>query len=140
MTDAFAQMMKQMLESSRDMARAFAPAYAQLFEQGSLKGFESFWPTMPADMMEMWFGRTFNRDGLDARTRLLLTLGALTVLGAQAEPQIRLTIRHLLEAGASKREIAEAIWQMSMFGGMPAMQKALDIAQSVFAETEEKPA
>lgn len=139
MTDAFAQMMKQMLESSQDMAKAFAPAYAQLFEQGSLKGFESFWPTMSADMMEMWFGKTFNREGLDAKTRLLLTLGALTVLGAQAEPQIRLTIRHLLEAGATKREIAEAIWQMSMFGGMPAMQKALDIAQSVFAESEEKP-
>lgn len=139
MTDAFAQMMKQMLESSQDMAKAFAPAYAQLFEQGSLKGFESFWPTMSADMMEMWFGKTFNRDGLDAKTRLLLTLGALTVLGAQAEPQIRLTIRHLLEAGATKREIAEAIWQMSMFGGLPAMQKALDIAQSVFAESEEKP-
>ena len=33
----------------------------------------------------MWFGRTFNREGLDAKTRLLVTLAALTVLGAQAE-------------------------------------------------------
>ena len=38
-------------------------------------------PTMPKDMMEMWFGKTFNRDGLDAKTRLLVTLAALTVLG-----------------------------------------------------------
>jgi len=138
MTDAFTQMMRQMMESGHEMAKAFAPAYAQMFEQGSLKGFEDFWPTMSADMMEMWFGKTFNREGLDAKTRLLLTLGALTVLGAQAEPQIRLTVRHLLEAGATQREIAEAIWQMSMFGGLPAMQKALEIAQSVFAETEEE--
>jgi 4-carboxymuconolactone decarboxylase len=29
------------------------------------------------------------------------------------------------------------IYQMSMFGGLPAMQKALEIAQGVFAETEE---
>ena len=36
---------------------------------------------------------------------------------------------------AAAREIAEVIWQMSMFGGVPAMQKALEIAQSVFAET-----
>ncbi|MBA3911920.1 MAG: hypothetical protein C0524_19085, partial [Rhodobacter sp.] len=43
-------------------------------------------------------------------------------------------------AGATKREIAEVIWQMSMFGGVPAMQKALEIAQSVFAEVEEKDA
>lgn len=139
MSDPFSQMMKQMLEQGQDMAKAFAPAYAQLFESGSLKGFEGFWPTMSADMMEMWFGKTFNREGLDAKTRLLLTLGGLTVLGAQGEAQIRLTIRHLLEAGATKREIAETIWQMSMFAGMPAMQKALDIAQAVFAEAEEKP-
>jgi 4-carboxymuconolactone decarboxylase len=68
---------------------------------------------------------------------MLVTLAALTVLGAQAEPQIRLTVRHALQAGATQREIAEVIYQMSLFGGLPAMQKALDIAQGVFAETEE---
>jgi 4-carboxymuconolactone decarboxylase len=26
------------------------------------------------------------------------------------------------------------IWQMTMFGGLPAAQKALEIAQSVFAD------
>jgi hypothetical protein len=56
------------------------------------------------------------------------------VLGPQAEPQLRMTIKNALAAGATKREIAEVIWQMSMFGGVPAMQKALEIAQSVFAE------
>ena len=62
---------------------------------------------------------------------------ARTGRGAQAEAQLKLTIRHALEAGATKREIAEVIWQMSMFGGLPAMQKALEIAQAVFAETGE---
>jgi 4-carboxymuconolactone decarboxylase len=90
-------------------------------------------PTMSKDFMEMAFGRTYNREGLDAKTRLLVTIAALTVLGAQAEPQLRLTIRHALEAGATQREIAEVIYQMSMFGGLPAMQKALEIAQGVFA-------
>ena len=47
-------------------------------------------------------GKTFNPDGLDAKTRLLLTLAGLTMQGAQAEPQIRLTVRHALEAGATK--------------------------------------
>ena len=136
MTDAFAQMFKQMMESGQDMARSFAPA----FETGAMGGFEKFWPTMSKDMMEMWFGRTFNRDGLDAKTRLLVTIAALTVLGAQAEAQLKLTIRHALEAGATKREIAEVIWQMSMFGGLPAMQKALEIAQSVFDDSKESDA
>ena len=123
-----------MLQSGQEMARAFNPG----LENFDTRAFEKMLPGMPADMMEMWFGRTFNREGLDAKTRLLVTIAALTVLGAQAEAQMKLTIRHALEAGATQREIAEVIWQMSMFGGLPAMQKALEIAQAVFAETEEK--
>ncbi len=133
MTEDFTKMFKAMVEQGQQMVRAFNPA----LENMTVKGFDSLMPTMTKDMMEMWFGRTFNKDGLDAKTRLLVTLAALTVLGAQAEPQMRLTIRHALEAGATKREIAEVISQMSMFGGLPAMTKALEIAQSVFGENEE---
>ncbi len=43
------------------------------------------WPTMPKDAMEMWFGKGINKDGLDAKTRLLLTLAGLTMQGAQGE-------------------------------------------------------
>jgi 4-carboxymuconolactone decarboxylase len=133
MSEPYAQMIRQMIESSQQMLRAFNPA----MEKASTAPFDQAFPTLPADLMEMWFGRTFNREGLDAKTRLLVTLAALTVLGAQAEPQIRLTVRHAREAGASEREIAEVIWQMSMFGGLPAMQRALEIAQGVFAEMKE---
>jgi len=136
MTDAFNQIFRQMMEQGQQMAKAFAPA----LEGIDVKGFEKLFPTMPREMLEAWFGKTFNPEGLDARTRLLVTIAALTVLGAQAEAQLRLTIRHALAAGASKREVAEVIWQMSMFGGLPAMQKALEIAQTVFAQTEEKDA
>jgi len=134
MTDAYARLFQQMIEQGQDMARAFKPA----MENMPVSGFEKLFPTMSKDMLEMWFGKTFNHEGLDAKTRLLVTIAALTVLGAQAEPQIRLTVRNALSAGATKREIAEVIWQMSMFGGLPAMQKSLEIAQAVFAEEEPK--
>ncbi len=134
MNEDFSKLFKSMMEQGQEMVRAFNPA----LEGMPVKGLESLFPTMTKDMMEMWFGRTFNRDGLDAKTRLLVTIAALTVLGAQAEPQFKLSVRHALEAGATQREIAEVIWQMSMFGGLPAMQKALELAQAVFAETEEK--
>lgn len=134
MNEALTKMLQQMMESGQEMVRAFNPA----LETMQVGGFDKLFPTMSKDMMEMWFGRTFNREGLDAKTRLLVTIAALTVLGAQAEAQMKMTIRHALEAGATQREIAEVIWQMSMFGGLPAMQKALEIAQAVFAETEEK--
>jgi 4-carboxymuconolactone decarboxylase len=133
MTEDFTKLFKSMMEQGQEMVRAFNPA----LETMQVKGFDTLFPTMTKDMMEMWFGKTFNKEGLDAKTRLLVTLAALTVLGAQAEPQIRLTIRHALAAGATKREIAEVISQMSMFGGLPAMTKALEIAQGVFGETGE---
>lgn len=136
MTDAFAKMMAAMVEQGQQMARAFNPA----LETFKVKGFEDMIPTMSREFMEMAFGRTFNKDGLDAKTRMLVTIAALTVLGAQAETQLKLSVRHALEAGATPREIAEVIYQMSLFGGLPAMQKALETAQSVFTETEEKPA
>jgi 4-carboxymuconolactone decarboxylase len=133
MNEAFQKLFAQMMEQSQEMARAFNPA----LETFTPTGFDKMWPTLSKDMMEAWFGKTWNREGLDAKTRLLVTVAALTVLGAQAEPQMKLTIRHALEAGATKREVAEVIYQMSMFGGVPAMTRALEIAQKVFDETGE---
>ncbi len=131
MTDDLTKFFQQMMEQGQKMAAAFNPGLENL----DMKAFEKLFPAMPKEMLEAWFGKTFNPEGLDARTRLLVTVAALTVLGAQADVQLRMTIRQALSAGATKREIAEVIWQMSMFGGVPAMQKALEIAQAVFAET-----
>ncbi len=123
-----------MMAMGQEMAKAINPALANF----TPKGFEALWPTMPKDMMETVMGKTFNPEGLDAKTKLLLTLGALTMLGAQAEAQIRLTVRHALEAGATHQEIAETIAMMGVFGGVPAMSKAMELASSVMdAETDE---
>ena len=133
MNDAYTKMMQQMMEQGQKMASAFMPGMDTI----DPKAFEKMFPAMPKELLEMWFGKTFNPEGLDARTRFLVTIAAQTVLGPVGEPQLRLTIKNGLAAGATPREIAEVIWQMSMFGGLPATQKALEIAQSVFAEAEE---
>ena len=116
-----------MMEMSQEWAKALNPA----LESFTPKGFEALWPTMPREVMETVMGKTFNPEGLDSKTKLLLTLGALTILGAQAEAQIRMTIRHALEAGATKQEIAETIALVGVFGGIPAMTKAMELASSV---------
>jgi len=128
MTDPspFAQMMKM----SQDWAKALNPA----LESFTPKGFENLWPTMPREVMETFMGKTLNPEGLDAKTRLLLTLAGLTVLGAQGEAQIRLTVRHALAAGSTKQEIAETIAMMGMFGGVPAMAKAMKLATEAMEE------
>lgn len=131
MTDQnpFAAMMK----AGQDWAKSLNPA----LESFSPKGFESMWPTMPADVMEAMMGKTFNPDGLDAKSRLLMTLLGLTIMGAQAESQFRLTVRHAREAGATKQEIAETIGLAAMFGGVPSMTKAMELARQVMEEDKE---
>ncbi|NIY72549.1 carboxymuconolactone decarboxylase family protein [Marivivens donghaensis] len=123
-----------MMKAGQDWAKSLNPA----LESFMPKGFETLWPTMPSEMMEAMMGKTFNPEGLDAKTRLLLTLMGLTILGAQAESQIRLTVRHAREAGATKQEIAETIAQAAMFGGVPAMTKAMTLANEAMAEDTKK--
>ncbi len=121
----FAAMMAQ----AQEMAKAF-PA----MEAFTPKGFEKIMGTMPKDMMEMMFGTTLNEGGLDARTRMLLTIAGLTMQGAQNEMAFRQAVRHAVEAGATEQHIVETIGQMSMFAGLPAMTRALQLAQEVLDE------
>ena len=129
-TNPFEMMMRQ----AQEMAKALNPA----LESFSPKGFETLWPTMPKDFMEMSFGKGLNKEGLDAKTRLLLTLAGLTMLGAQSDTQIRMTVRHALEAGATRDEIAETIAQMAMFAGIPSMTRAMDFAREVMDQGDKE--
>ena len=129
-SNPFAAMMAQ----AQEMAKAFNPA----LESFTPKDLEKLWPTMPKEFMEMSFGKGLNKDGLDAKTRLLITLSGLTMLGAQSDTQMRMTVRHALEAGATKDEIAETIGMMSMFAGIPSMTRAMEFAREVLDEAEEK--
>lgn len=119
-----------MMRMGQDWAKALNPALTSF----TPKGFEQMLPTMPKDILDAMMGKTFNPEGLDAKTRLLMTLFGLTVVGAQAEAQVRLTVRHAVEAGASKQEIAETIAQAAVFGGVPAMSKAMELATEVLDE------
>ena len=114
------------------IAKAMNPA----LDSFTPSGFEKLWPTMPAELMEQFMGKGLNPEGLDAKTKMLLTLAALTILGAQAEAQLRMTVRQAVAQGATKQEIAETIGLMGLFGGLPAMNKAMDLANDVMKETE----
>ena len=132
MTDAnnpFAMMMAQ----AQEMAKALNPALSG----ASAQAIENLWPTMTKDMMEMSLGKGASKEGLDAKTRLLLTLAGLTMQGAQNETQIRMTVRHAVEAGATKDEVTESIAQMSMFAGLPAMTRAMEFANEVLQVSKE---
>ena len=95
------------------------------------KALEAMWPMMPKDAMEAWFGNTFNENGLDAKTRLLITLAGLTMQGAQNATAVRQTVRHARAAGARDQQILETLGMMSMFAGIPAMTRAMELAREV---------
>jgi len=118
------------MKAGQDWAKDVSPEFADVMAQ-SMKGVADLMPTMPADMIEQFMGKGANPDALDAKTKLLLTLQGLTIQGALAQPQIELTVRHAREAGATAQEINETIALAGLFGGAPAMTKALEIAQAV---------
>jgi len=115
------------MKMGQDMAKSMNPA----LEAFTPKGFENMMPTLSAEMMEQMIGKGLSPEGLGSKERLMLTLHGLTIQGAQGKAQIRMTVRHLVEAGASKQEIAEVIAQAAMFGGVPAMSKAMELATEV---------
>jgi 4-carboxymuconolactone decarboxylase len=120
---------EDMMRQAQEMAKTF-PA----MDAFTPKGFEAMMGMMPKDMMETFFGNRLNPDGLDAKTRLLLTLAGLVMQGSQNEVAVRQTVRHALEAGAHNQQIIETIGQMALFAGIPAMHRAQQIAQPVLDE------
>lgn len=93
-------------------------------------------PEMPQDLISFVYGQHYSRPGLSLRDRSLATIAALTALGGQTAPQLRIHIAGGLKAGLTKVEIAEAIWQMSLYGGFPAAINALNVALDVFSEDD----
>ena len=91
-------------------------------------------PDMAETLVEWAYGRHYAREGVDLKTRQLCTIAALTALGGHTAPQLKVNIDHTLAAGASEREILEIIWQMSVYGGMPAAINGLNAAMDRFQE------
>ena len=138
MTDAsknpFASIMAQMQEMAKALPQMGAFDPAKGFDP---KALEAMWPTMPKEVMEVWFGNTLNENGLDASTRLLITLAGLTMQGAHADSAVRQTVRHAREAGATDQQISETIGMMAMFAGVPAMTRAMELARQVMGADDE---
>ncbi len=79
------------------------------------------------------FGDVYDRPDLDARSRQLVTLGALIALGG-CEPQLRVHLGAALNVGLSREEITEAILHAAVYAGFPRALNATTVAREVFAE------
>jgi 4-carboxymuconolactone decarboxylase len=87
------------------------------------------------DMSLYITGQMYAREKIPHTTRQLITVAALTVLSKPEE--LALHIHAALNVGCTREEIAEVIFQTSIYGGVPAANTALSSLKKVLEERGE---
>jgi 4-carboxymuconolactone decarboxylase len=80
------------------------------------------------------WGEIWSRDGLDRRTRSVVTLAILATL--HHEEELGMHVRAARRIGVTTAEIAEVLLHTAVYAGVPAANRALAVAQRVLADTE----
>jgi 4-carboxymuconolactone decarboxylase len=110
------------------MRKMFGPGI-----DAALKSLEATSPDLARCLVEFPFADVYTRPGLDLKTREMLTVAALTVLG-YPQAELRDHIRGALNVGCTPDQILEIILQMAVYAGFPAALEAVRTAASVFRE------
>jgi 4-carboxymuconolactone decarboxylase len=103
--------------------------------EAALKGLASTSPDLARCLVEFPFADIYTRPSLDLKTREMLTVAALTVLG-YAQAELKEHLRGALNVGCTREEILEIILQMAVYAGFPAALEAVKTAAAVFAEKQ----
>ena len=86
---------------------------------------------------EYCFGDVWNREGLDRKTRSIVTLAVLTAL---TKPnQLKVHVRGAIANGVSVEEIREVIMHSAVYAGVPTGVEAMGAAMEVLTEMELMP-
>jgi len=80
----------------------------------------------------MAWGSVWSRDGLDRRSRSMITLAVLTALGRENELAVH--VRAAVRNGLTEAEIAEVLLHTAVYAGVPAANSAFAIAQDVLGD------
>lgn len=123
--------------STTDTGRALSEALNPGMEAALEARYGHLLPGMAEAVVDFAYGRQYARPGLPLRDRYIATIAALTALGGQTRPQLKVNIAGGRKAGLSREEISETIWQMALYGGFPSAINALNAALEVFAEEDD---
>jgi len=86
--------------------------------------------------LSMFFtGKLYSREVLTQVQRELCAVASLTVLHRPHE--LRAHVHAALNVGATRRQVAEVIFQQVTYGGMPVVVDALDVLKAVLEERGE---
>ena len=83
---------------------------------------------------ETAWGTVWARDGLDRKTRHMLTLALLAALGNEKE--LAMHIRATQNTGVTRAELADIFLHVAVYAGVPAANAAFAIAKQVFQEED----
>ena len=103
--------------------------------ESALQGLAATSPDLVRCLVEFPFGDIYSRPSLDLKTREMLTVAALTVLG-YPQAELKDHIRGALNVGCTPDEILEIVLQMAVYAGFPAALEAVKTAGSVFGEKQ----
>ena len=78
------------------------------------------------------WGSVWAHEGLDLRTRHLVTLALLAGLGREHEQAMHL--RRIRATGVTQAEVREAFFHVALYAGVPLANGAFALAKQVFAE------
>ncbi|MBL0710451.1 MAG: carboxymuconolactone decarboxylase family protein [Colwellia sp.] len=99
------------------------------FVDRALTNVDDFNQPMQAYINDHGWGSTWQRGGIDLKTRSLVTIAMLTALKAPQE--LKGHIRGALNNGASQEEIREVLLHSAVYCGVPATQEAFRAAKEV---------
>lgn len=97
----------------------------------------SFDKDLALDLSLFITGQMYAREKLPHPTRQLVTVAALTAL--ERSDELRLHIWGALNVGCDPRDVAEAIFQVGVYAGMPVVNQALLVLKEVLTERGEWP-
>jgi len=92
------------------------------FVDRALSTTNNFTQPMQDFINEHGWGSTWQREGIDLKTRSLITIAMLTALKCPAE--LKGHIRGAINNGATKEEIQEVLLHSAVYCGAPAAQEA----------------
>ena len=100
--------------------------------QKSLDSVDAFSKPIQQFVTEAAWGGVWGRDGLDARSRSMITVAMLTALGRQHELAVH--VRGALNNGVTARELQEILLQSAIYAGAPAALEAFRTAGAVLKD------
>ncbi|MCD9148857.1 carboxymuconolactone decarboxylase family protein [Pseudophaeobacter flagellatus] len=100
--------------------------------QGNL---DAFHPDTTELVLGYAFADIVGRDGINLKTREMLTVAMLAVMGT-AQEQLEFHMRAAMNTGVSRTEIVEIVLQVSVYAGVPACMNAITAAKKAFEARE----